>query len=186
MGGIVNKYPFSIFKQSDRTCFSVAFKSESGKYLKPLSTGKKTEDEAFQVAFQWLRDGVPQKRVKAASQALNVNQLALRDLTRKIETKTDVEIVLKELKRKSWLKNYVLADTPAARDFVTFLTGFWDWETSDYIKEKRRKNHSIHESHCVQQAQAVKQYFDPFFKPEKHGHQGGYKSLAVRSETSKK
>jgi hypothetical protein len=75
--------------------------------------------------------------------------LALRDLARRIETKTDVEIVLKELKRKGWLKNYVLADTPAAKDFAAFLTGFWDWETSDYVKEKRRKNHSIHESYCV-------------------------------------
>ncbi|MDR0720092.1 MAG: site-specific integrase, partial [Treponema sp.] len=76
----MNKYPFSVFKRSDRTCFSVAFKSQSGKYLKPLSTGKKTEDEAFQVAFQWLRDGVPGRQEK--TEALTVNQLALQDFVR--------------------------------------------------------------------------------------------------------
>jgi hypothetical protein len=162
VGGVVNKYPFSIFKRSDRTCFSVAFKSESGKYLKPISTGKKTEDEAFRVAFQWLRDGVPQRQEKA--NPLSVNQMFLQDFVRKLEGKADVAVILKELKRIGWLKTYVLADTPAAQDFMDFLTSFWDWETSDYVKEKRRKKHSIHESHCVQQAQAVRRYWEPFFK----------------------
>jgi hypothetical protein len=142
----VNEYPFSVFKRADRPFYLVSFKDGSGKYLPPISTKRQTEAEAIQRAFQWLRDGVPQKRAKSVPQALNINQLALRDITRKIETKTDVEIVLKELKRKGWLRNYVLGDTPATKDFTAFLTGFWDWDTSDYIKEKRRKLHSIHKS----------------------------------------
>jgi integrase len=162
VGGIVNNYPFSIFKRSDRTCFSVAFKTESGKYLKPFSTGKKTEDEAFQVAFKWLRDGVPQRQEQ--TEALSVNQLAFQDFIRKIDSKADALVILKELKRKGWVKSYTFTGTPAAQVFNDFLLDFWDWETSAYIAEKLRKEHGIHKSHCAQQWQAVKRYWEPFFK----------------------
>jgi hypothetical protein len=33
--------PFSIFKRADRACYSVSFKDKNGKYLPPVSTGKK-------------------------------------------------------------------------------------------------------------------------------------------------
>jgi len=56
----MNAYPFSIFKRADRSCFSVSFKDANGKYLRPVSTGKKTEAEVIQVAFAMLRDGIPQ------------------------------------------------------------------------------------------------------------------------------
>ena len=58
----MNAYPFSVFKRTDRPCFLVSFKDDTGKYLPPLSTKKKTEDEAREVAFKWLRNGIPQKR----------------------------------------------------------------------------------------------------------------------------
>jgi hypothetical protein len=56
----MNAYPFSIFKRADRPCYLVSFKDDNGKYLPPFSTKKKTEAEALKVAFQWLRDGIPQ------------------------------------------------------------------------------------------------------------------------------
>ena len=56
----MNAYPFSIFKRADRSCYSVSFKDANGKYLPPVSSGKKTEKEAIEIAFKWLRDGIPQ------------------------------------------------------------------------------------------------------------------------------
>jgi len=53
----MNAYPFSIFKRADRSCYSVSFKDANGKYLPPVSTGKKTEAEAMQAAFQMLSNG---------------------------------------------------------------------------------------------------------------------------------
>jgi hypothetical protein len=50
-GAIVNEYPFSVFKRADRPFYSVSFKDENGKYLPPVSTKKRTEDEAKQTAF---------------------------------------------------------------------------------------------------------------------------------------
>ncbi len=57
----MNALPFSVFKRTDRSCFSVSFKAPDGKYLRPVSTGKKTEPEAIQAAFQMYRDGITTK-----------------------------------------------------------------------------------------------------------------------------
>ena len=88
----MNAYPFSVFKRSNRPCYLVSFKDNNGKYLPPVSTRKRTEEEALQVAFKWLRDGIPQKQA-----ALKVQDLALKDLARKIKTKAEAETLLKEI-----------------------------------------------------------------------------------------
>ena len=155
----MNAYPFSVFKRSDRPYFLVSFKDDNGKLMPPVSTKKKSEKEAMDVAFKWLRDGIPQKKV-----AVRVNDLSLKDVARKIKSKDEAEILLNELMRTGWVKSCVLNETSGADDFNSFLTTFWDWDTSLYVKEKRRKNHGIHKRYCKQQGQAVALYWEPFFK----------------------
>ena len=90
----MDAYPFSIFKRADRSCYSVSFKDSNGKYLRPVSTGKKTEDEALQAAFTMLREGIPQKdKVKT------VKDLVLKDEARKLKTEDEADVILAELKR---------------------------------------------------------------------------------------
>jgi len=150
--------PFSVFKRADRPCYSVSFKNEvTGKYYPAISTRQKTEAEAVKTAFTWLRDGIPKKRLK-------VQDLALKDVAQKIKTKAEAEILLSEMKRTGWIKSYVLIESPEVQEFTSFLSEFWDWEKSPYIKEKRRKNHGIHRAHCVRQGQAVTLYWEPLFK----------------------
>jgi len=154
--------PFSVFKRAGRPCYLVAFKNEeTGEYYPAISTRQKTEAEAVKTAFAWLRDGIPQKRETVKVQ---VQDLSLKDTARKIKTKAEAEILIEEMKRLGWIKSYVLVETMAAQDFAAFLSGFWDWEKSPYIKEKRRKNHGIHKRHCKQQEQAITLYWEPFFK----------------------
>jgi len=155
----MNALPFSIFKRADRSCYSVSFKDADGKYLRPVSTGKKTENEAMEIAFKWLRDGIPQKEA-----ALRVSDLSLKDVVRKIKHGDEAEILLTELRRLGWVKSYVHSDTPGAVDFISFLNEFWDWEKSPYIKEKLRKNHGIHRRHCMIQSRAITLYWETFFK----------------------
>jgi integrase len=155
----MNAYPFSIFKRADRSCYSVSFKDANGKYLHPVSTGKKTENEAMEVAFKWLRDGIPQKEA-----AVRVSDLSLKDMVRKLKAGEEVETLMTELRRLGWVKSYVQSETPGAVDFIPFLVSFWDWETSPYIKEKLRKSHGIHRRHCNIQGRAISLYWEPFFK----------------------
>jgi len=130
-------------------------------YYPAISTRQKTEVEAVKTAFAWLRDGIPQKRMPVKVQ---VQDLALKDTARKIKTKAEAEILIKEMKRAGWIKSYVLAESQAAQDLAAFLSDFWDWDKSPYIKEKRRKNHGIHRRHCILQSQAITLYWEAFFK----------------------
>jgi len=155
----MNTYPFSVFKRADRPCFLVSFKDAGGNYLPPLSTKKKTRDEAVQVAFQWLRDGVPKKKEVVKAQGLPLKQTV-----GKIKSLDDAEAVLAELKRSGWIKTVILNETPAAECFISFLNTFWNWDVSPYIKEKLRKSHGIHRRHCGMQGRAVILYWEPFFK----------------------
>lgn len=154
----MNAYPFSVFKRSDRPYYLVSFKDDSGNFLPPVSTKKKTEAEAMEVAFKWLRDGIPQKQ-----SALRVNDLSLKDVVRKIKTSDEALTLLNELKRLNWVKSFVLSDTPGAIDFIEYLKEFWNWETSPYIKEKMRRAHGIHKCHCKNQLIAVTKYWANFF-----------------------
>ncbi|MGL4982242.1 MAG: hypothetical protein ACRC4W_05245 [Treponemataceae bacterium] len=47
-----NALPFSVFKRSNRSYFSVKFKNkETGKYTSPISTGQTDEKKAIQTAW---------------------------------------------------------------------------------------------------------------------------------------
>jgi len=154
----MNAYPFSLFKRADRSCYSVSFKGTDGKYLPPVSTGKKTEEEAMKAAYLMLRDGIPQNKKK-----VTVQDLTCKDMVRNIKTDTQAEHLLSEMKRLGWVKGFVKKETKAAEDFISFLKNFWDWDNSPYIKEKLRKNHGIHKRHCKMQNQAITLYWQPFF-----------------------
>jgi len=154
----MNAYPFSIFKRADRSCYSVSFKDKNGKYLPPVSTGKKTEQEAVQAAFQMLSEGIQKKE-----KVVQVSELSMKDMIKKIKSGDEAESILNEFKRQGWLKNFVLKGTAKAVDFVSFLTTFWDWDTSPYIAEKLRQNHGIHRRHCKLQKQAIALYWKPVF-----------------------
>jgi len=134
----MNAYPFSLFKRADRNCYSVAFKGEDGKYLPPVSTGKKDEKEAMQAAFQMLRDGIPKSK-HGKQKSATVQDLTLKDTVRKIKTPEEAQVILDELRRLGWIKSYVMKGTPGAEDFIAFLKRFWDWDESPYIREKLRK-----------------------------------------------
>ena len=155
----MNAYPFSIFKRADRSCYSVSFKDTNGKYLRPVSTGKRTEDEAIQAALQMLRDGIPKKQ-----NTVTVQDLSFQNMARNVKTGTQAETILDELRRLGWVKGMVIKGTQAAQDFIEFMKTFWDWDTSPYIKEKLRKNHGLHKRHCKQQRQAIILHWQPFFK----------------------
>ena len=150
-------YPFSIFKRADRSCYSVSFKDQNGKYLPPVSTKKKTHDEAVQVAFKMLSEGITKKE-----KTVTVQDLSLINATRKI-TCSEAEIVINELKRTGLVKSCIFNGTPQAVDFISFLKNFWDWDTSPYINEKLRKSHGIHKMHCLKQSQAVTLHWEGFF-----------------------
>jgi integrase len=157
------KLPFSVFKRDGRKYYSVKFKNDqTGGYLPALSTKKKTETEAIQVAFDWLKNGIPNRR-----EVIPFKKYTLRDLAREAEiSNNDALFICEELKRRGLLKSFVLTESSQAIDFIQFLKTFWDWD-SPFVKEKLRKRHSIHKRHTVEMAAAVNKYWIPFFSDKK-------------------
>lgn len=162
--GLGMKLPFSVFKRADRRFYLVKFKnSQTGEYLPPLSTKKETEAEAIQVAFEWLKNGIPHRK-----EVIPFKKYTLRDLAKETElTKDDAKYICKELQRRGLLKNYVLMESSQAIDFIQFLQNFWNWDSSLYIKERLRKQHAIHQRYTIEMAGVIAKYWVPFFTPKK-------------------
>jgi integrase len=157
----MKRLPFSILKRRDRRFYEVRFKNEqTGKYLPAINTKKDTEKEAIQTAFDWLRDGIPQR-----GEAIPLKKYTLRDMAKEAGiTKADAGFICKELQCRGLLKSYILEESVQAIDFVTYLTDFWDWEKSPYIKEKLRRNHGIHRRYAIEMTGTISRYWVPFFK----------------------
>jgi len=153
--------PFLVFRRSKRPFYSVKIKNEqTGKYLPEISTKKETKTEAIQIAFDWLKNGLPQK-----GEIVNFKKYTLRHMAKETDiTQDDAEFICKELQRRGLLKSYVLKESVQAVDFVTYLTDFWNWEKSPYIKEKLRRNHGLHRRYAIKMTGAINKYWLPFFK----------------------
>ncbi|MDR0496746.1 MAG: site-specific integrase [Treponema sp.] len=155
------KLPFSVFRRAGRRFYSVAFKNEkTGEYLPAISTKQETESGAVSTAFQWLKEGIPRQ-----GGTVPLRKYSLRDMARKADiSPADCEFICKELKRRGLLKSYVLPESKQAVDLTEYLLGFWDWEKSDYIRERLRKNHGLHRNHVIEMAAIIQKYWTPFFK----------------------
>jgi integrase len=153
--------PFLVFKRSKRPFYSVQLKNgQTGKYLPEMSTKKETKAEAIQTAFDWLKNGIPQK-----GEIVDFKKYTLRDMAKEADiTKADTEFICKELQRRGLLKSCVLEESVQALDFVTYLTDFWNWEKSPYIKEKLRRNHGLHKRYAIEMIGVINKYWVPFFK----------------------
>jgi len=56
-----------------------------------------------------------------------------------------------------------MAESTQAVDFGEYLRGFWNYDSSPYVKEKLRKKHGIHRRYVKGQAQSAEKYWIPFF-----------------------
>ncbi|MDR0464337.1 MAG: hypothetical protein LBG94_04365 [Treponema sp.] len=156
----MKRLPFSIFKRSNSRYYYVKFKNEeTGDYLPAISTKQESEIEASKTAFEWLRTGIPKQ-----GEAISFKQYSLRDMAKAAEiSKDDSVFICKGLQRRGLLKTYIIPESKNAVSFTEFLQNFWNWEKSLYVKEKLRKNHSLHRSHTIEMNGAVCKYWIPFF-----------------------
>ena len=106
--------PFYVFKRTGHRFYSVKFKNEkTGKYLPARSTKKESEIEAIRIAFEWLKNGITTN-----GEALDSEKYTLRNMAKQAEiTKPDAIFILKELKRRSFLKSYVLYELKQIQSF---------------------------------------------------------------------
>ncbi|GHU82100.1 hypothetical protein FACS189468_5920 [Spirochaetia bacterium] len=155
--------PFSLFQRSNRPYYYVRFRNEiTGKLSNDfLNTQKETEFEALQVAFHWLRDGIPTKQQRIISGSSYDLRTAIQEANL---TREDASFIIDTLKQKGFIKAVVFNDSTSNIDFNEYLINFWTFGKSDYLSEKLRKENSIHRRHVENQLASVKKYWCPAFK----------------------
>jgi integrase len=151
------RLPFSVFKRKGRRFYYVQFKKKKGEYLPAISTRQTSESAAIEISFQWLREGIPARNGGKIG-------LSLQEVLREIKTALEADFICKELKKMGLLKTYVITDSKQSVDFMAYLQNFWDYDSSPYIKEKLRKNHSIHRNYTNGQKLTAEKHWTPFFK----------------------
>jgi len=152
--------PFSVFKRKGREFYYVQFKNEQGGYLPAVSTKQTTEASAIEVSFKWLREGKPRKNNN--NQLTNIS-VSLMNLIRTLKTPDEARLICNELKRKGFIKAFILSESVSSVKLIDYLINFWDYDQSPYVKEKLRKNHGIHRNYVTGQKLSVEKYWKPFF-----------------------
>lgn len=137
----------------------VSFKNPlTGKYGTKRSTGTSDPKEAHKIAYKWLVTDDYNKKE-------NVTQRSLIDAIRIADfTMGDIQEIIEIFKTKGFVSSAVMKTDKGNVPFISFLENFWDFDNSPYVKEKRRKEHSIHKRYVARQRGAVKNYWKPFFK----------------------
>ncbi|MDR0409422.1 MAG: site-specific integrase [Spirochaetaceae bacterium] len=153
----MHAHPFSVFKRAGRPFYVVSFKDEAtGRYLPAVSTKKTTEAEAIKTAYEWLRDGIPHKGGRVGVDIKSAFATAM-------ISKPDTLFICDELQKRGLLVSFVLAGSKKSVKFVDYLGEFWDYENSEYVKDKLRKKHSIHKRYVRGQAADAAKYWSPYF-----------------------
>jgi integrase len=153
--------PFSVFRRADRPAYLVAFKNEiTGRYLPAVSTRKEKYADALKQAWAWYREGIPRKEGPVDVPVDSIRKL-LRDTPL---TMRDAEILVRVLRDRGFVKSCVFAGGSDGALLTDYLKEFWDWDNSPYVREKLRRQNSIHRRYVSDSLGTVAKHWEPYFK----------------------
>lgn len=157
------KLPFSLTTRKNSPYYYVRLRNEqTGKFLSWVSTKEKNYNRALRWAWDYYNQ-------KASSRELQ--KISFYDTVRKATyTAEDVELFLEEFKRKGFISAYVKNDNSAAnQNAMQWLLDFWDFEKSEYLREKDRKGQTVHKKHAENCRAFLLHYWAEIIKDKKLG-----------------
>lgn len=147
---------FSVYRRTGQRVYYAQIKNpRTGRCLPARSTGQVEESEALLIVADWIQNGLPESSPggrRETREALTVDT-AIRCI-REVEelTKADTERIVKALVDRGAIEAATLPSSgPEAAPLLRFLTDFWNFDTSPYVKEKLAFGHSIGRRHCYEQ-----------------------------------
>ena len=155
---------FNLYRRGN--VFYCRFKDETtGKWLSGISTGETDERAAMATVYGWERDGIPSRDHRTVESVTGtrrlIDQLRTADLS-----KSDAERIVDVLRDRGLIVSTVtFAGSAGSEPFIDFLTRFWSWDDSPYVKEKRSRGQAIGRSRCYQLSTLVGKYWTPAFPP---------------------
>ncbi|MDR0760733.1 MAG: integrase, partial [Treponema sp.] len=129
------------------------------------STGERDRDAALIVVSGWLRDGLPGKdgeRRKVAA-AFDLDGI-LRGI-RKAELDSGAALaIVNTLKDRGLIDIGAVPAGKGSVNFVSFLSGFFDYDKSAYVKDRLAHGHSIGRRYCRESLKLIRLFWEGAFK----------------------
>ena len=156
---------FYLYKQRD--VYYVKFKNrETGFLMTGRSTGQVDKDCATYVAMKWLHEGMIDKETEDPRPVREV--LLLAELTHKLKTTNittkEAEKIVQILIDRKLIKNQF--QPSGGIQLISYLLDFWDYDKSEYIREKHAYGHTIGKHHCQDMTGRVKSHWEPYFRDQ--------------------
>lgn len=151
--------------------YYVQFIDSHGNRLHARSTGQRDRDAAAAIAGQWLKDGVPAPYSEKRRPVEEVSSLqAVLDSLRKLDlTKEDARKIAAILESRGLFVSVIVKDNPSSELLSDFLTRFWTYETSPYVKDKHAHGQRMGRTHTRQSLQRARKYWLPYFEGKRIG-----------------
>ncbi len=155
---------FSLYRRG-KIFYCQFYNPKTGKYLSGRSTGQTNRNAATLVVYDWERNGVPDRGgggSRPVSETIDMDTVL--EAIRKTDlTAQDAERIVAALKTRGLIETAVVKAGPGSELFTAFLSRFWDYDESPYVRDKLAHGHSIGRRHCYDMALWLKLYWRPFF-----------------------
>jgi len=135
------------------------------------STGCTTRDEALEVVYGWLRDGIPSPYSDATRPVeafLDLDRIIciIRADSFKPE---DAKKILHAMQDRGFIDGGSVCQGKGSEFFITWLENFWNYDTSPYVAEKLARKHSMGKRRCYDQCNNIKNHWKPYFTNKRLG-----------------
>lgn len=152
---------FSVYKRGNR--FYVQFwNPHLGRYSTGKSTGATSRREATLIALQWAEYGIPTADSKRSVTDLLEAETLLSMVRKTPITDEDATGIVGILEERGLISVETTSHATGER-LLSFLSDFWNYETSAYIKEKEAFGHRIGKRHCYDMRILVQRYWNEYF-----------------------
>ena len=143
----------------------------TGVKLPAKSTRQTIRDEAAIIVNGWLVHGFPAQGAnppKKISEALDLAAI-LTIIKKSNLNSADVSKIGTALTEKGLVSSVVLKEAGGAELFDSFMSRFWDYDVSPYVKEKHAHGLRMGKTHMNQSLGRAEKYWIPYFKGKRLG-----------------
>jgi len=128
------------------------------------STGERERDAALLVVADWVKNGIPGKTNNVRYSPNNVYDL---EMIIKSIKKADIDsagamTIINSLKQKGLVNFNVCEGNQGNQNFIKFLSDFWDYDNSHYVKDKLAHGHSITRGYTKKMAGRIRYFVSAF------------------------
>jgi integrase len=139
----------------------------TGLKLTARSCGTANRDDALLIVADWLKNGIPKPRTNKGdrrSVTLAFDLQAILTAIRKADIDaTGAMQIVSALKERELIDIPAVAKSKTAKNLVPELLRFWDYEKSEYIRDKLAHGHTIGKRHAYEMTNRVKKNWSAYF-----------------------